>query len=339
MASALSTIGSTPNRRLLAGQQDSGSTESTMSNTAMPSEGSGKSDKPEGKQIGDYSQMLRSYAKRFTNLFEKRRAAFQDYEKFANENVRSLVGEFSQVAADSFAQAKQLGDSYTENFLPASERYLKDAEAYDTPERRQQERGRAMTDVQVAGDAAREGAIQRLEAFGIDPSQTRGAALDANLRLNTALGQVAAGTEAERSVEERGRAYRSDAIDKGNQLLAGQSALNNTASNMRLGAGNLVNSTTATNVGALDTTANLLRSGTQNTQAAADLKVRNEELDLAAKGAEGGGALGALGSIAGTAAGAYLGSYLGPAGTAAGAQAGAQFGGQAGGGFQTQRVA
>lgn len=287
------------------------------------------------KSLGDYRHSFKTLSKRFDNLFKQRRPILENYENFANQITGNLINTLTPNAMKAFEQAQQLGDAYTKDFLPASQRYLSDAEGYDTPERRTEERARAMSDVATASDAARKGALERLEAFGVDPSQTRGAALDANIRLQTALAQVAAGTEAERAVEERGINFRRDALGMGSELLAGQNALQQTGAGFLSESAQQANRTSANNQSLYRSGLDVLGMSGDALGRAAGLKVNEEELDAASD--DGGGGLAGFGALAGTAAGAFLGSYGGPAGTAAGAQVGAQAGGLAGGAFENRR--
>lgn len=279
--------------------------------------------------LSPYRQKLKQLANRFDRLFTQRKAIINNYEQVANAAVGNLISQFSPVAAQAFAQAEQLGDAYTQDFLPATEKYLSDAQGYDTADRRTEERGRAMADVTTATDAARKGAIERLEAFGIDPSQTRGAALDANIRLQSALAAVKSGDDAEKAVEERGMAYRRDALGLGGELLAGQTALQRTGQSLTESGVEAQNRTSANNVSMFGETAGLLQGRQSALNSAAQLRLDENAQQLAAKSGKGS-ALGSIGALAGTLGGAYLGSAAGPEGALAGAQIGGAAGGSLG---------
>ena len=81
----------------------------------------------------DSLDQLRS---RFQDLYVKRMPILKSYEKLANTTVHSLLGETMPEMQRLYGQAKQIGDEYSQNFVPATERYLQSAEGYDTPERR-----------------------------------------------------------------------------------------------------------------------------------------------------------------------------------------------------------
>lgn len=107
---------------------------------------------------------------------------------------------------------------YEQVFQPLEDNLVQDFQTYDSPERQVQERGRAIADVNTAFDSQRRNALQRLESYGVDPSQTRNAALDIGVRTQQAAAQAAAATNAGRNVEATGRALRADAINIGKGL-------------------------------------------------------------------------------------------------------------------------
>jgi hypothetical protein len=266
--------------------------------------------------------------KRFRSLYQERMPVLRDYEKFANTQLDALIGETSPAAKQLLDTSRAASEQYQNEFLPASSDYLKSATEYDTPERRASERGKAMVDVGVAGDAAREASLQRLESYGIDPSMTRGAALDQNIRLDTALGQVKAANDKEMEVEERGRAYTRDALGVQAGLAgtaAGVGATGAGIMNNNVEAGNNRTALFADVFGTPQTNLAGIKSAT-------DAKLGAKQYEQQAKVAtQGPSTIGKLGSIAGTLGGAALGAYLGPAGSTAGAELGAQLGGQIGG--------
>lgn len=121
---------------------------------------------------------------------------------------------------EQFSQAQSDRQRYESTFRPLEDAFVREAEEYDTPERRREEAGRAIADVSSAFDAQRRNSLQRLESYGVDPSTTRNAALDIGVRTAQAAAQAQAGTNAERRVEDVGRALRSDAINLGRGALS-----------------------------------------------------------------------------------------------------------------------
>lgn len=103
-------------------------------------------------------------------------------------------------------------------FRPMEDEFVAEAKAYDTPERREQYRAKATADVTQAFDASRQNALQRLEGYGIDPSESRSQALDIGVRTAQAAQTAGAATRSDLGVEERGRQMRGQAIQLGRGL-------------------------------------------------------------------------------------------------------------------------
>lgn len=120
----------------------------------------------------------------------------------------SDMEETSEVAAADRA-------FYEEFFQPLEQALAEEAANYDTPERREQEMGKAQSAVAQQFDAQRENAQRELEAYGIDPSSTRYTALDIGVRTAQGAAMAQAGTQASNRVEDTGRALRSEAINVG----------------------------------------------------------------------------------------------------------------------------
>jgi hypothetical protein len=275
----------------------------------------------------DQYDKLRS---RFQKLNEQRRPELRNYENITKTALSDLIGEVVPGAKSYFDQAHGLGDVVDQQYAPGVSEYIQSARQYDTPERRQEASGRAISDVMTAGDAARRGALDRLEAYGIDPSVTRSAALDRNARLGTALEAVKQGRDAATGVETRGRAYMSDALQTGAQAGALGIAAGRTGGDLLSSGVNAANS-------ASELWANIYGTPVQNLQNQKDLissslSAKNMEVasKQAAKGMSGN-PVGQIGSLVGMAGGAALGSFGGPMGMAMGANLGASLGGGLGG--------
>jgi hypothetical protein len=104
---------------------------------------------------------------------------------------------------------------YEQIYQPLEEQLASDAESYASPGRQEYEAGQAQADVAQKFEAARQTAQQRLESFGIDPTQTRSGALDLQTRIAEGASQAAAGNAARERTEATGRALRTEAINVG----------------------------------------------------------------------------------------------------------------------------
>lgn len=121
---------------------------------------------------------------------------------------------------EQYQQARSDRERYETQFRPLEDAFVKEAQEYDSPERRERERAASIADVNTQFDAARRNSLQRLESYGVDPSTTRNAALDLGARIQQAQAQAQAATGATRRVEDTGRALRSDAINMGRGALS-----------------------------------------------------------------------------------------------------------------------
>lgn len=126
-----------------------------------------------------------------------------------------IVGSFLEDMDESSQAAAEDRAFYKEHFQPLEEDLANEAKTYDTQERRDKEMGAAQSAVAQQFEAQRQNATRDLEAYGIDPSSTRYAALDTGVRTAQAAAQAAAGTAASNRVEDTARALRSEAINVG----------------------------------------------------------------------------------------------------------------------------
>lgn len=104
---------------------------------------------------------------------------------------------------------------YEATYQPLEDQAAADAQSYASPERQEFEAGRASAEVAQQFDSARRATTQNLEAYGVDPSSTRYAALDLGSRVQQAAAQAGAGNQARVQTENMGRAMRSEAINVG----------------------------------------------------------------------------------------------------------------------------
>ena len=116
---------------------------------------------------------------------------------------------------------------YESIFQPLEEQLAYDAENYASAEEQEYQAGRAEADVAAQFEQARQAATERLEGYGVDPSQTRQGALDLGTRIAEAAAQSSAGNQTRQAVKDRGMALRSEAINVGRGYpaqIAGQQA-------------------------------------------------------------------------------------------------------------------
>jgi hypothetical protein len=116
---------------------------------------------------------------------------------------------------------------YEDTYQPLMSQQALRAQDYATSERQEFEAGRAEADVAAQFEQARQVAAQRLEGYGVDPSQTRQGGLDLGTRVAEAAAQASAGNQARFRTEQYGDQLMANAIASGQglpqQALAGAS--------------------------------------------------------------------------------------------------------------------
>ena len=193
-----------------------------------------KSDAPDPP---DYSELAKASEKSAQYAYELavRQQDWAESTYLDNKGVSDLVIEKALGALDKQqAIADEDRERYETIYQPLEEQLAAEAESYASAERQEKEAGAAEADVAAQFAAARQTAQDRLESYGVDPSQTRSGALDLGTRVAEAAAQASAGNQARTQTENIGRALRSEAINVGK----GYPAQIQSAQAGALGAGN-----------------------------------------------------------------------------------------------------
>ena len=139
---------------------------------------------------------------------------YADQAPLTAQFVNQMVGDSKQQSAN----AQTLFDQYQQNTLPMMQNFSQQAQGWNSPARATQQAGAAMADVSNQMNAQREASLQQLEGFGVDPSQTRYAALDLGTRVQQAAATAATGTQSREQTEQQGLALEGQAINMGQGL-------------------------------------------------------------------------------------------------------------------------
>lgn len=183
----------------------------------------------------DYSELANASEKSADYAYQmaQRQQDWAEQTYAENKSTSDLVIDAALGALDRTTEwAVEDRSRYENIFQPLEEQLAQEAQDYATPERQEVEAGKAEADVAAQFEAARNTAQQKLEQFGVDPSQTRQGALDLGTRVAEAAAQASAGNQARTQTENIGRALRESAINVGkgyaasslaDQAAAGQS--------------------------------------------------------------------------------------------------------------------
>lgn len=208
------------------------------------------SDPPPPPDLGPQAEASEEIARIQQETAQEQLAWAREQDAMNRETLSRVLDVQLPAMQDQFENAREDRQRYEELYRPLEDQFIQEAQNYDTPERRAEAQATAMSDVSQNFDAQRRNALQRLEGYGVDPSQTRNAALDIGVRTQQAAAQVQAATQARNRVEDVGRAMRGDAINMGrglpSQAAQGYGGATGTGATAVSGA----NQTTATGAGA-----------------------------------------------------------------------------------------
>ena len=201
------------------------------------------------------------------------------------------------------AMAKEY-DAYNKStFRPLEQRLVKEAEGYDTAERRSAASAEAVSGVEQQISAQREASARNLERSGVAPGSGKSLALQGGMDIGAAKLKAGASYKAGKDIETQGRALRMDAIGLGKGLVGSQA----TSAGLALTAGNssAANGQASGNITAQGN--QIMTSGFSGAQsgmagaASTYGNIANTEL----KAGDNSGVWGAVGSVAGAAVAVY----------------------------------
>ena len=175
----------------------------------------GKSSVPKAPDYGPLAAASQKSADYSFQLAQRQ----QDWAEKTYADNKALTDTIINKAIGAMDQQQQWATEdrqrYQTMFQPLEDQRASDAESYASPERMEREAGKAEADVAAQFQQARQTAQDKLETFGVDPSQTRSGALDLGTRIAEAAAQASAGNQARTQTENTGRALRSEAINVG----------------------------------------------------------------------------------------------------------------------------
>lgn len=164
---------------------------------------------------GPVASAMQSSAQLYADTSREQLAwAKEQYGKDREVSDRVINTLLPQMQAQGDAAAADR-KRYVEKYQPLEDQQIADAQSYASPDRMELEAGRAGAGVASQFDAQRQAAQAQLESFGIDPSQTRAAALDLGTRVAQAAAGAGAQNQSRLNTENTGRALRGEAINVG----------------------------------------------------------------------------------------------------------------------------
>ena len=238
----------------------------------------GKQDAPKPPDYSGIAAASKESAQLSFQLGKEQLAWARDEYGQNRELVDQVVGSSMQRQAVNDRAASADRSRYQDTYQPLEDEAIADARGFAGNGRQEYEMGRASAEVAQAMEASRRNARAQLEGFGINPSDTRYSALDANARIQSAAAQAGAANQAHAQTEAVGRALRSEAVNVGRgypgqiagtygtALQSGNQAVNSALANYSAGANAMGTAPQymATGNQALGTWGNTLNMGYQN---------------------------------------------------------------------------
>jgi len=136
---------------------------------------------------------------------------YNDIAPYSKSYMQSMTDATNQEISSAKEQQSRLENIY----YPIEDKFASQATNYDTPTRAAQQSAAAQADVATSYAQQRSSALQSLESYGIDPSQTRYGALDLGTRISQAASTASAGTQSRLNTEATGLALEGEAINIG----------------------------------------------------------------------------------------------------------------------------
>lgn len=151
---------------------------------------------------------------------------------------------------------------YKSTFQPIEDRIAREAQAYDTPARREAEAGQAMADVESQVALANAGVQRELADRGVDASSGNAAIALSRQALGTGAMRAAAGNQARKQVETIGAAKLMDAAGLGRGVVSNQA----TTAGLAINAGNSSGGNAGNALNTATSGAALMQAGYQGAQ-------------------------------------------------------------------------
>lgn len=236
-----------------------------------------------------------------------------DYYKARDAESNALQAEANAIAsrvADSqvalMDQQREIsGEYHSRNksvFWPLEDTIVKDANEYDTPERREAEAGKAVADVGAQIDGERQAMVRNQQRMGVNPSSGNALAVGNQMSLAAASAKGKAATAARDKIETQGFARRMDAASLGRGLASAQATAASTATQAGNGAVSAAYAPVNASAQSTQLMGNALQDYQNSMSGANRLLINAQQQEAALWGQASSG----FASMAGTMAGSYF---------------------------------
>lgn len=134
------------------------------------------------------------------------------------ETGEQMLGWMQEQAAITNAWAEEDRSRYTDTYIPLQDKFIADAQSYDTADRRDTRATSAAADVQLAARQSTEAQKRAAMAMGVNPASGAYQSAQAKAATQSTLATAGAKTLARNAVETEGRSLQAQAINMGQGL-------------------------------------------------------------------------------------------------------------------------
>lgn len=248
--------------------------------------------------IGAAAQANAAIAQEALDFYKEVYAEQAPMRERASETALQVADAQLASMQQNAALSKEYSDYQKETFRPLEEKLVAEAQAYDTPERREAEAGTAIADVGMQAELARQAQTRQQQRMGVNPNSGAATSMQSQLSLQEAAAKAGAGNAARKNVETVGRAMKMDAASLGRNLASNQA----TSASVALNSGNSATGNAAAPLQQSSSSAQLMGQGfgtaIQGNQSAGSLYAQGQQV---ANQSNDSGIWGALGQVGGAA--------------------------------------
>ncbi|HRO00330.1 MAG TPA: tail fiber domain-containing protein [Nitrobacter sp.] len=192
-------------------------------------------------QIGKAALMNAELGKEWLSFAKDTYAVSQERQKPIDDLAKKVTQNQLDTSIEQQAWARQAHDRYVNEFQPLQDKFVEDAENWDSPERQAAAAAAAKADVIANATQQRAATNRQLTAMGVNPASGRFAGINRAADIATGVTAAGAATGARRNVEKEGVSLRGTAINIGNGLPAQASQAVGLGLNAGTGAANVTN--------------------------------------------------------------------------------------------------
>lgn len=191
-------------------------------------------DGPDTDGINDAARSNAALSKEALAWAQQRYAEEAPARQAAIDMAMKTATQQNEIAQQNADISKDYYDYSKSTFRPLEQGIVADAQAYDTPERREQAAGKAVAGVNTQMDNARAAMRDRIASRGIDVGSGNVLATEGTMAVQGAAAAAAAANDARDNIELQGTARKMDAASLGRGLASSQA----TSAGVALNAGN-----------------------------------------------------------------------------------------------------